>query len=278
MPTRLSYEEVKQSIESMNTHGTILLSTDYENNRTPLLFKCGCGRTFERSYYKFMNGTFTCAECRKQLLAEKYKFSLDDVRKIISESGCEYISGDYKNNQSVLTIRCSCGNVFEKTLLKFRSGQNRCPECGSQNYKGTNSHFYVDGRSSAYTALRESLLKWKEEIRELYDDTCPITGKHGDSCDVHHIVPLRSIYEPIMNDYGMVLRTDTKISDFPDYKSFDDVRRRVFEAHTPNIGILISKDIHYAYHAIYKGDDCSEKTFAKFLLDKYNVRLSKIRR
>jgi Zn finger protein HypA/HybF involved in hydrogenase expression len=277
MPKKKTYEEVKLNIEATNS-GTVLLSTKYEGTKMPLEFKCKCGKTFKRTYDKFMAGAYYCVECKKSMLSEMYKFSLDEVKQIIREGGCEYVSGEYVNNQSILTIRCSCGNLFEKKLLKFRSGQNRCPKCGSEFYKGTNSHCYKDGRSLAYYAMREVLMKWRAEVRKAYNDTCPITGENGDQCEVHHIKAFKSIYKPIMDEYGIELNNKTRISDFPSYQAFDDARRQIAEAHTISIGILISKKIHYAYHSIYKGEECNEENFADFLLKNYGIELSQIRR
>ena len=278
MPSRKSFEEVKRNIEAACPCGTVLLSTEYKTTKNPLLFRCECGNIFQRKYEKFIGGAYRCKECRDKDIAKRYKFSLDDVKKMISDAGCEYIGGEYVNNQSVLTIRCSCGNVFTRKFIKFRSGRCRCPKCGSAGYKGENSHFYKGGCSSAYYAIRESLLKWKDDVRTAYNNTCPITGEQGDLCDVHHIVPLRSIYKPIADEYGVEINQRTKISDIPEYDILDKIRERTAEAHTVNIGILISKKIHYQYHALYKGKNCNEKTFEHFLKDKYNVELSTIRR
>lgn len=278
MPRKKSFEEVKQSIEASCNDGTILLSEEYNGRKSPLLFKCSCGRTFIRTYDKFISGAHNCPECRKKTLAQRYRFSLEDVKRLISESGCEYLDGEYKNNQSVLTIRCSCGAVFKKKFLKFRDGQNRCPKCGSENYKGINSHFYKDGGSSAYDAIRESLLKWKDDVRKAYNDTCPITGEHGEFCDVHHIIPLKSIYEPIAKEYGVKITTKTKISDLPSYGVLDEIRKRVIEAHSIDYGILISKKIHNEYHALYRYKKCTKENFADFLKARYNTELAKIRK
>lgn len=278
MPKRKSFEEVKKNIEAVCQNGTVLLSTDYQSIKKPLLFRCGCGQVFERTYEKFMAGTYTCKQCRNKILADRYKFDLDEVKRIINESGCEYVSGEYENNQSILTIRCSCGKIFRRRFIKFRTGRNKCSDCGSAGYKGENSHFYKGGCSKAYDAIREGLLPWKDDVRFEYNDTCPITGEKGDLCDVHHIVPLRTIIKPIADEYGVLINSRTKISDFPDYKILDDIRSRVVNAHDIDTGILISKKIHYQYHGLYKGKNCNEHTFESFLREKYDVELSTIRR
>ena len=219
-----------------------------------------------------------CPECKNRELSEKYKFDIEMVKRIISDAGCKYISGEYLNNQSVLTLQCVCGAVFRKRFIKFQGGQNRCPDCGYMLTKGENSHLYKNGCSSVYSALRVTLLKWKALVRDAYDDTCPITGQHGKDCDVHHIVSLESIYKPIADKYGIEINNKTKISDLPNYQTLVDIRKEVAARHSLDIGILISKKIHYEYHSLYKGVECSETNFAEFLKNKYNVDLSSIKR
>lgn len=278
MPKRKTLDEVKSEIESVCQGESVLISSEYVNTKTPLLFKCSCGKLFSRSYEKFINSSHKCNECKNRRLADAYKFSLDDVKKIISESGCEYISGDYTNNQSLLTIRCSCGEIFTKKFIKFRSGQNRCRKCGSRLCKGENTRLYKGGVTLVYDVLRESILPWKDSIRELYNNTCPITGENGEKCDIHHLKPFKSIYEPIAEEYGVSIEKNTRICDLQDYDTLDLIRNKVLNAHTLDVGILISKKIHYAFHAKYKGLEANESNFDNFIKSNYGKGLSEVKK
>ena len=60
------------------------------------------------------------------------KLTIDYIRKIIEEEGCELLSNEYINSKTKLSIRCKCGEVFEKTFDKFRDGQRQCKKCGHE--------------------------------------------------------------------------------------------------------------------------------------------------
>ena len=131
MPKRKTIDEVRQRIFELSNGTTELLSTEYVNSGIPLKLKCGkCGKIFERDFEHINRGRIWCEKCSHEIASEKNRFSLDHVIDIIRDHGCEYVQGDYKNSDSKLLIKCSCGNIFEKSLKKFTSGQDRCPECG----------------------------------------------------------------------------------------------------------------------------------------------------
>ena len=46
----------------------------------------------------------------------------------------ENFKKEYKGNQTKLLFKCSCGNEFEKSYLKFKNHKQRqCKECGRRN-------------------------------------------------------------------------------------------------------------------------------------------------
>lgn len=127
MPKRFDIDYVREYVAKK---GCLLLSETYENSSTPLCIKCQCGNVFKKTFNKFKSGFTLCNECSKQQTSQKYRLSFDEVLKRIQNSGCEYIDGEYKNSNSILALRCSCGKVFKKRMSKFFSGQTRCTECG----------------------------------------------------------------------------------------------------------------------------------------------------
>ena len=107
---------------------TKLISEEYINSTTPLLLQCGiCGKVFSRDYDHIKRGRVWCQECAYKIASDEQKLSLGYVKQVIVEHGCEYISGEYINSESKLTIKCACGNIFQKSFHKFMSGQDRCP-------------------------------------------------------------------------------------------------------------------------------------------------------
>ena len=144
MPERLTIEYVKGFVRDKSKGECEVLSNEYINSVTPLLVRCKCGEEFCRTFNKLKQNTVYCKKCSVEYKAEQFRLNLDDVIENISQKGCEYISGEYENNRSLLKIRCRCGNVFEKSYAKFMHGQDRCPECGRKSLAESKTKYSVD--------------------------------------------------------------------------------------------------------------------------------------
>lgn len=130
MPKKKTYEEIKKNIEKISNGNCELLSKEYKNSSTKLLFKCKCGRTFERTYSKFTVNKPMCPKCSYDEFSKKLSLDEEYVKSQIEKKGCKWIGGKYKNSSSKLIIKCNCGNIFIKSYHHFVRGQNRCPKCG----------------------------------------------------------------------------------------------------------------------------------------------------
>lgn len=131
MATKHTLEEVKQFIKENCESEIELLSTEYVNVDTPLILKCKCGNVFEKSFYQLKKGVFRCKNCSAKKNADIYRSDVGKIKRIISEKGCEYISGEYKNNRSKLLLKCQCGNLFYKDIAHYVR-QPRCQTCGKE--------------------------------------------------------------------------------------------------------------------------------------------------
>ena len=342
MPKKKTIDEVRQFINDSTDGKTLLLSDEYINSKTPLKLKCSCGNIFYRKYDKLKTNGFNCVECSKKELSKRYSYSLDDIKKIISDKGCEYISGEYVNETSKLTIKCKCGKEFIKSFNKFNSGQDHCPKCGmkalaekktkynldsarellrsygfelleneylgaqekmlckcrnghesyivisqlkhgrsgcrecaTERMKGNLHYNYQGGVSIVSEAIRRSLAKWKEHIRNLYNDTCPVTGEKEETV-VHHLLTLRDMYDEITSEYGETVGFYDKICDFSSYKIFDEIRNEIVKRHNNTTGILISRELHIAYHREYGYRGNTSEQFNDFLLAHYSIPLTDV--
>lgn len=133
MARKYNIEDVKKYVEEKSNGECQVLSKEYKNFSSPLLLKCKCGNTFEKSFERIKTGRLCCKECLYKESRERYSYKLEDVKKIIEEKGCKYIGGEYKNNNSILTIQCKCGEIFKKSFRNFyNKGQSRCPKCGKE--------------------------------------------------------------------------------------------------------------------------------------------------
>ena len=135
MPKKLTIEYVKEFVREKTNGECEILSESYINNSTPLQIRCKCGKVFERNFNKLKERTIMCIDCSKKVSSARQRNNINKIAQIINSTGCEYISGEYKNNCSALTIKCKCGNVFTKSYAKFSTGQNRCPMCGKKILK-----------------------------------------------------------------------------------------------------------------------------------------------
>ena len=136
MPKKLTYDEVKTYIEEKSKGECKLVTDTYINCETKMEFICGCGNHFTQTFkYLKAKNNFKCNDCINKELSNRFRKDFKEVIKYIESKKCEYISGEYINNSSPLTIKCKCGNVFVKSFSHFFGGQYRCPKCGHESSK-----------------------------------------------------------------------------------------------------------------------------------------------
>lgn len=125
---RLKYEDVKDYVE--NNSKCKLLSTEYINNNTKMLFRCECGREFEMVYRNFKYKNIQSCE-----VCNGHKYDYRYVKEYIEKnSDCRLLSTEYKGIDNKIKLLCSCGNEFEVSFSHFvRSGGRQCNKCGHEN-------------------------------------------------------------------------------------------------------------------------------------------------
>lgn len=150
--TKITYEYVKNYIYEKSNGECKLISTEYLNCKTPLALQCKCGNIFYKRFNKCNNGFFICKECMNQHRSLKYRNNLQTVIDYINSTGCEYVSGEYINCNSLLTIKCKCGNLFQKNYNHFKRGQQQCQKCGAESSRQSKFKYNTE-------SVREILLK-----------------------------------------------------------------------------------------------------------------------
>lgn len=134
MPKKFTIDYVKNYIQEISNGECELISNEYINSSMPLDIQCRCGEIFHKDFNHIKRKRTTrlqCEDCLKKELSEKYREPINDVVSYINSTGCEFISGEYINNNSLLYLKCRCGNYFHKSYGKFKSGQDRCQACGA---------------------------------------------------------------------------------------------------------------------------------------------------
>ena len=344
MPRKHTYDEICMTVKKISNNKTKLISEEYVNSRTPLLFQCQCGNRFKRTYEKFQRGRFKCENCSTKGAKKSLRYDIEYIKSEIEKTGCKYISGEYENNKSKLYLQCKCGNKFYKSWGKFMSGQDRCPDCGKElvreskrkynpenakeilsqygyimvgsfingatkvecicrnkhkcfitvsqlvgnrhtgciqcqreSRKGEGHPNYKGGISMLDDDIRKSLCGWKDDIRELYNHKCPIT--HTDKIDtvVHHLYSLSSIYNDVINELNINIKLhDTIANNGLSENDKQIIIDSVLKKHTNEIGILINKDIHVAFHKQYGYGGNTPEQFDEFLRNNYSLTLDQI--
>ena len=223
---------------------------------------------------KFFYGQNRCPQCgMKNLAKQKTKYNLEQFSSYLSEHGYTLLEKEYKGCHRKHLCLCPNGHQCYVVWSWMLRGQNGCKICAINERKGEKSHLYIDGSASMTDLLRTPLESWRKEVRLLYHDTCPITGLHGVDCDVHHIIPVKMLFDYVCNKYGKQMHLKDKVRDFDSYDQFDKIRNEFLKMHTPDVGILLSKEIHRKFHALNYNKQYGIKEFEQFLKDYYNVNL-----
>ncbi len=123
---KLTYEEVKRRIESVN--GYRLLSKEYVNSSTKLKIQCPKRHIIWMQPNNFFSG-FRCKICGVKKSADKRRLTINDMHDIAKKNGGECLSEKYIDAHTKLKWRCSCGNEWEAEPNSIRQG-TWCPKCG----------------------------------------------------------------------------------------------------------------------------------------------------
>lgn len=156
------YEDVKQYYSK---YGCELLDGTYKNCDTNMRFKCKCGligigtyRSFKRSKYK------SCSICVAKHISQSNTNSVEYVRNIYIDNGCELLD-EYKNNETPMKFKCSCGSITKKSFSNFRKTP-KCKKCSLEHSKKTNMRTY-------------------EEVKQIFENSgCILISEEYTGCKV----------------------------------------------------------------------------------------------
>ncbi len=126
--TRWTYDKV---YELFKENDCTLLESCYINNETPMKFVCKCGEEDSIRLAHFLNGS-RCNKCGTRKRIQKRKRSLEQIKSIYSDNGCELLEESYKNREQEMKFVCKCGEVCTKTLAAFEY-RPYCHECSEKS-------------------------------------------------------------------------------------------------------------------------------------------------
>jgi hypothetical protein len=102
--------------------GGSLLSTEYLNNRSKLIWRCAEDHEFEMSAGLVRRGAW-CSICSGNLID-----TIENMQKIAKERFGECLSRKYINARKKLKWRCNLGHTWSATPTNIKRGQ-WCPDC-----------------------------------------------------------------------------------------------------------------------------------------------------
>jgi len=142
------------------------LLDEYYGCLEPMDYRCKCGEYGTTTWNNFTKGK-RCGHCTKW--GHKKKKSLEEVRHIFKERGCEFLDNEYKGINYKYHYRCKCGREAEITFSAFYHQNQTCYYCGLEKHRGPKNHGWVEDRKQlrenqlfrkrCYKALSSSLQK-----------------------------------------------------------------------------------------------------------------------
>ncbi|PKC54413.1 hypothetical protein RhiirA1_542891 [Rhizophagus irregularis] len=105
------------------SHGGICLSTEYKDNKTPLLWHCSKNHIWHAPLRRVKNCGTWCPHC-----AGVVKHTFEDIKKIALSKHGECLSTEYKNNQLPLLWCCKKNHLWYTSLGNVKNGK-WCPYC-----------------------------------------------------------------------------------------------------------------------------------------------------
>jgi hypothetical protein len=124
VPKKLTIEHAKRVFSDS---GCELLEDTYHNSQTPMKYICVCGKESKICLNSFKQGN-RCQSCGAKRAALKTKHSFEYVYNFFKENDCLLLETEYKNSNTLMNYKCTCGNKAFIRFDCFKQGK-RCNEC-----------------------------------------------------------------------------------------------------------------------------------------------------
>ena len=212
-----------------------------ELSKTPqsinkVTFECKCGNVAIKEFGR--NKHWKCGVCTMAARVLPNQKNVDDFRTDIIKFGCEplFEKNEYINSNSILPIRCVCGNVFTTRYSRFNPKfKLRCPTCMHIDWSGPNHWNWTGGLTKR--SLSEN--GWKRKIKQKFNNKCCISNATS------------------LNSKLVVHHLDAAASNID--KQLDI-----------NNGVCITESLHMEFHKKYDSycGTCTRYDFFEFFKDK----------
>lgn len=229
-------------------------------------------------------------------------WTYEEVKQLFKDNGCELLENEYKNANTPMNYKCSCGNIAKIRLSCFNKGQ-RCYECRNKKLSEV-QRFSFDDVKKVFDERKTTLLSTEYRgVHHKLKYICPKCGeiaymtfsnfRRGYGCANCKKLQLKGAnnpnYNPNLTDYDR-----RELGRYEDsYKAF---RRAVFardkkcvvcgatknkvvhhldgyaenqEKRTDiNNAVTLCEDCHKDFHRLYKYGKNTEEQFKEYLKEK----------
>lgn len=168
-----TYDEVKNYIEIDSNSGCKLLSKEYINAHQKLKLKCKCGNIFWKTLNVFKSGNQR--QCNKCAGYKEWDRELV-IKYITQYPNLELLNkNDNLMHNSMLKIKCECGNVFKRTFKDFKRYKYKCCQDCMIKYRSLNIRNSYDEVKSNIESIKGYKLLSKKYInyRDRLKIQCP---------------------------------------------------------------------------------------------------------
>lgn len=165
--------------------GYQVVSSFTKGKRQYFDYVCPNGHDGAIVFYSFKAGN-GCKQCASEQASERYRLSYEQVKKEFEKQGCVLISTEYRNFDSPLEYKCSCGNISVSYISAIRKGI----KCGCQYPRGDNSPKWNPNLSDEDRKHKRIYPEYKDWVKAVYERdqyTCQRCQIHGTRLNAHHI-------------------------------------------------------------------------------------------
>ncbi len=231
-----TYNDVKADVESYNYK---LLSDNYKDSITKLMFMCDKGHTYEATYSKFRHYGARCPICARVASADRKRLSYDEVRLYVESFGYKLLSTEYVGWEGRLLFQCSGGHTYESTYGIFRQG-SRCPICSNRKwiYKTVSEFIKANGLellSKEYVGY-EGRLKMKCSLGHIFEQrlhtfvgklSCPVCNVNARMSKLRHSIDNVKVY---VESFGYKLLSTTYENGYESKIKLECPKGHIYEA------------------------------------------------
>ena len=152
-------------------NGGKLLSDNYIDNQTNLLWECEFGHTWIATPSNIKNYNTWCMKC-----SGKQKLTIEQMKDIAKNMGGECLSNEYVNVQTKLIWKCKDGHIWKSRPNLIKNKQTWCPQCSSSLGEKACKILLENFLHYKFKKIRPSWLKNKNKNNLELDGYCEELG------------------------------------------------------------------------------------------------------